>query len=350
MANHNHHNHSHGHSCGHSHGGSRRSLALAFGLTAGFMTVEFVGGWLTNSLALISDAGHMLTDAAALGLGFFAVKLGEKPPSLTKTFGYRRVEILAALLNGLALWAIVGVILREAVSRVMEPQQIEPLGMLGVAVAGLLVNLACAKILHSHKDESLNVKGAFLHVMADTLGSVGAIAAGFVVLKTGWTVADPLVSFLICALILWSSWGFLKESVHVLLLGVPSHLDYKEVEGALLSAEGVCCVYDLHIWSISPGNEALSAHVVVRDGFGERERLLRDIGELLRGRFGVGHFTIQLEENHEMMESIHGQFCEVPGARGKCGEVFSGKKLVIEKVEEEGQKGPCSCENHSSAH
>ncbi|TLN22226.1 cation transporter, partial [bacterium] len=123
MANHNHHNHSHGHSCGHSHGGSRRSLALAFGLTAGFMTVEFVGGWLTNSLALISDAGHMLTDAAALGLGFFAVKLGEKPPSLTKTFGYRRVEILAALLNGLALWAIVGVILREAVSRVMEPQQ-----------------------------------------------------------------------------------------------------------------------------------------------------------------------------------------------------------------------------------
>jgi cobalt-zinc-cadmium efflux system protein len=280
------------------------------------MIVEFIGGWLTNSLALISDAGHMLNDAAALGLGFFAVKLGEKPPSMTKTFGYRRVEILAALLNGLTLWVIVGMILHEAWLRMQAPQEIRPVGMMAVAAAGLVINLLSAKVLHSHKESSLNVKGAFLHVMADTLGSLGAVVAGAIVWKTGWTFADPLMSFAICALILASSWGFLKESVHVLMLGVPSHLEFSKVEGEILATEGVCCVYDLHIWSIQPGTEALSAHVVITEGFEERERVLRELTSKLKEKLGIGHVTLQLETSHESLENH--DFCTVPGARGKC--------------------------------
>ncbi|TAL17637.1 cation transporter [bacterium] len=331
---------------GHLHhhaGGTKRSLAIAFCLTASFMIVEFIGGWLTNSLALISDAGHMLNDAAALGLGFFAVKLGEKPPSMTKTFGYRRVEILAALLNGLTLWVIVGMILHEAWLRMQSPQEIRPVGMMAVAAAGLAINLLSAKVLHSHKEASLNVKGAFLHVLADTLGSLGAIVAGLIIWQTGWTFADPLMSFAICALILASSWGFLKESTHVLLLGVPAHLEFSKVEEAILTTEGVCCVYDLHIWSIQPGTEALSAHVVIAEGFDEREKVLRTLTSTLKEQLGISHVTLQLETSHESLEDEHG-FCTVPGARGKCPVNNSGEaKNDCDKKDHPGCR-----HNHSS--
>lgn len=315
--------HAHGEHCRHGHtgvhgSGSRRSLLFAFFLTASFMLAEAVGGWLTNSLALLSDAGHMLTDAAAIGLSLLALKFGETPPSATKTFGYRRVEILAALFNGLALWAIVGVVLREAYGRLRDPQEIQAVGMMAVAAAGLAVNLVSMKLLHSHKDENINVRGAFLHVVADALGSVGALAAGIVVATTGWTLADPLASVGICALILYSSWGLVREAVHGLLLGVPGHLDFRQVQRALLEQEGVCCLYDLHLWSIAPGQEALSAHLVVPDGYPRQQELLARTVARLREDFGITHATIQIEQSHEMKDSRLGTVCTVAGEGAGC--------------------------------
>lgn len=307
----------HGHPAAHA-AGSRRSLWMAFALTVSFMVAEAVGGWITNSLALLSDAGHMLTDAAAIGLSLLAFKVGATPPSVTKTFGYRRVEILAALFNGLALWAIVGVVLRESYGRFRQPQEIQAVGMIAVAAAGLAVNLASMKLLHAHKDENLNVRGAFLHVVADALGSVGALTAGIVVATTGWTPADPLASAGICALILYSSWGLVREAVHGLLLGVPVHLDFRQVQRALLEQEGVCCLYDLHLWSIAPGQEALSAHLVVPKGYAQRQELLARTVARLREDFGITHATIQIEESHEMKESRLDTVCTVAGAGAGC--------------------------------
>lgn len=311
-----HDHHSHDHS-GHRHhnGGSRRSLFFSFIITLSFMVIEAFGGWLTNSLALLSDAGHMLTDAGALGLSLFALRIGEKPPSKTKTFGYRRFEILAALFNGLALWAIVGVILHEAYVRLKAPQDVEPVGMIIIALIGLIINLISIRLLHAHKDENLNVRGAFLHVVADSLGSVGALLAGFIILKTGWTLVDPLVSLGICSLILWSSWRLVRDSVNILLLGVPEHLDYEEVQQTIINHEGVCCIYDLHIWSIISGHDALSAHIVVPDGYTQQKKLLHEITNTLKERFGVEHVTLQVEESHEMKERRVDSICRV-GAEG----------------------------------
>lgn len=282
------------------------------------MVVEAVGGWLSNSLALLSDAGHMMTDAGALGLSILAFRIGSMPPSTRKTFGYRRFEILAALLNGLALWAMVGVILHEAWERLQSPPEINAAGMMAVAAIGLAVNLVSIRLLHSHKDENLNVRGAFLHVVADSLGSVGVLAAGATVILTGWTMVDPLVSLGICVLILWSSWGLVKDSVHMLLLGVPSHIDYRSVENAIMKHSGVCCLYDLHIWSIASGQEAISAHVVVPDGFEGRQQLLRALVADLKETFGVDHTTLQIEESHDMRDEQAAAFCRVRGKDGCC--------------------------------
>lgn len=297
---------------------SRRSLLLSFIIVSGFMIIEAVGGWLTNSLALLSDAGHMLTDAGALALSLLAIKIGEKPPSSTKTFGYRRFEILAALLNGLALWAIVGIILHEAYLRVKSPPDVKAQGMIAVAAIGLLVNLIAIRLLHAHKEESINVRGAFLHVLADSLGSVGALIAGVIVLTTGWTLVDPLISLLICCLILWSSWGIVRDAAHILLLGVPQHLDYREVENAILNLQGVCCLYDLHIWSIAGGQEAVSAHVVVPDGYGLQNELLEKICATLHGEFGIDHTTIQIEESHKIKDERISCFCQITEQGPSC--------------------------------
>lgn len=315
------HHHREGCGTGHSHGhraGTRQSLMGSFALTVGFMGAEAVGGWLTNSLALLSDAGHMLTDAGALGLSLLALKIGETPPSTKKTFGYRRFEILAALLNGLALWGIVGVILREAYERLQSPQQVGAPGMIAIAALGLCVNLISIRLLHSHREDNLNLRGAFLHVVADSMGSAGALGAGVIVWATGWNLADPLVSVGICALVLWSSWGLVKDSVHILLLGVPPHIDYRSVEETILREEGVCCVYDLHVWSIASGQEALSAHVVVPDGYPRQRELLRSLADRLRERFGIDHATLQIEESHEMRDERAGAVCRVDGASSAC--------------------------------
>jgi cobalt-zinc-cadmium efflux system protein len=260
----------------------------------------------------------MLTDAGALGLGLFAVKISQRPPTPTRTFGWRRVELLAALANGLALWAVVGVILHESYLRLRTPQAVNAEGMMIVAAIGLGVNLLSISFLHRHKDHNLNVKGAFLHVVADSLGSVGVLAAGVVVWRTGSTAADPLVSVLICALILWSSWGLVRETVHALLLGVPPHIDYREVEEAILQGEGVCCVYDLHIWTIETGHDALSAHVVAA---GEDPAQLAGIAPaltaMLAERFGIDHATLQIEGSHGMKEERTG-VCRLDAGGGRC--------------------------------
>jgi cobalt-zinc-cadmium efflux system protein len=310
------HSHAHDHTTAHNHQSSRRSLFFSFLMISTFMVVEAIGGWYTNSLALLSDAGHMLTDAGALAFSLLALKIGEMPPSLTKTFGYRRFEILAALGNGLALWGIVGVILHEAYTRLQTPPEVKAPVMIAVAALGLLVNLISIKLLHAHKDDNLNIRGAFLHVLADSLGSVGALAAGLIMLFTGWRLVDPLISLGICLLILWSSWSIVRDAVHILLLGVPAHLDFREVEAEILSHEGVCCLYDLHIWSIASGNEALSAHVVVPDGYPRQKELLEEIIAGLDQRFGIGHATIQLEESHRIKESLRaGLVCSVGGGK-----------------------------------
>lgn len=266
------------------------------------MVIEAVGGWVSNSLALLSDAGHMLTDAGALGLSLWALRAGQRPPSETKTFGYRRIEVLAALANGLALWVIVGMILREAFERMSAPQEVAAPMMLAVATAGLVINLISISLLHGHHHDNINVKGAFLHVVADCLGSVGAIIAALIIWTTGYTIVDPIISLVLCALILWSSWGLVREAVHILLLGVPPHIEYREVEQAILAHPDVCCLYDLHIWTIASGVEALSCHAVVADNFTGNQPLMRELEALLEVKFTITHTTIQLEQTHEMKE------------------------------------------------
>lgn len=312
-----HHHHHNGHIERQGNGETRLTISLF--ITAGFMVAEAIGGIVFNSLALLADAGHMLSDAMALGLSLIAIRIGKRSPTDRHTFGFKRSEILAALLNGLTLWAIAGIILYEAVHRLLVPVTVAGTGMLLVASAGLAVNLIMAAILFRDRQAGLNLRGAFLHVLSDALGSVGAIVAATAIIFTGFYWADPMVSVLICALILYSSWGLVKESVHILMEGVPKRVDIRAVEEALLRRPGVCCVYDLHIWSITSESVALSAHVVLTRPDGDRTALLRDLNEVLTNEFGISHTTIQIECTHEMRPGFagavcrEGTSCNVPG-------------------------------------
>jgi cobalt-zinc-cadmium efflux system protein len=262
------------------------------------MFVEIVAGFWSGSLALLADAGHMLTDAGALSLSLLVIWLSEKPPTPTRTFGYRRTEILAALANGLTLWVTVGVIVHEAYHRFQNPPELLISPMFWVAVFGLLANLGSAWILkssHEH-DHSLNVKGAYLHVLADCWGSVGVIVAAIVVAKTGYKQADPLASILICLLILYSSWGLIKESLLVLLEATPPHLDVSKIDETLKNIKGVVGVHDLHVWTITSGFDAMSGHVTVAAGMHGYE-ILDIIKTTLRESFGIKHSTIQIEKD-----------------------------------------------------
>lgn len=258
------------------------------------MLAEAVGGWLTGSLALLADAGHMLSDVAALGLSLFAMWMARRPPTSRRTYGYHRTEILAALANGATLVAISLVILFEAWERFRNPTEVNAAGMMGIAVGGLLVNLASLWILHEGRSESLNVRGAWLHVLTDALGSVQAIAAGVLIWAFGWRWADPAASVLIALLVIYSSWSLLKESTEILMEHAPSHIDVDEVRHAMASIPGVLEVHDLHVWTITSGMESLSAHVVVRE---ERYRcdVLEEIRTVLHDRFGLHHMTVQME-------------------------------------------------------
>lgn len=302
--------HDHAHSHAHSHAphgatneraGASRALRTVLILSAAYMVAEAVGGVLTNSLALLADAGHMLSDVASLGLTMFAVWIARRPASPRRTYGYYRAEILAALLNGAALIAIAILISVEAYVRLREPPVVAGGTMMGIAVGGLVVNLIGLWVLHADKDKSLNIHGAWLHVFADALGSVGAIVAGLLVWWRGWNWADPIASVIISALVAWSSWSLVRQSVNVLMEGAPKGIDVDEVREAMAEVPGVSAVHDLHVWSITSGLEALSAHVIPLADVSHAD-LLDALRATLSKRFGIGHVTIQLE--HEPCDDL----------------------------------------------
>jgi cobalt-zinc-cadmium efflux system protein len=276
------------------------------------MVVEAVGGYLFNSLALLADSGHMLSDVMALGLSWLALQIGQRSPTDRHTFGFKRTEILAALMNGVALWAIVGLLFYEAVRRFFQPPPVEGTGMLIVASAGLAVNFLIAALLYRARRENLNIRSAFIHVIADALGSAGAILAAIVILATGLNWVDPLVSVLIGFLILFSSWELLKESVHILMEGVPTGMQISDIEQTLLEQNGVCCVYDLHVWSITSNRHALSAHVVLSDLTVDRNQVLKRLNTVLVDKFHIDHTTIQIETSHDIRNEAEGMACR-PG-------------------------------------
>jgi cobalt-zinc-cadmium efflux system protein len=257
------------------------------------MVAELVGGLLSGSLALLADAGHMFTDVAALGLSVFAIRLARRPPSQKRTYGYVRIEILAALVNGAALLVIAGLVVWEAWQRLREPTSIDGTIMLAVASAGLAVNIAGALLLHSHAHDNLNVRGAYLHVIGDLLGSVGAITAGVVILATGWTPIDPIASVLIALLILYSAWNLVREATDVLLESVPSHVDMQAILDDLGGIEGLEEVHDVHVWTLTSGFVALSAHGVI-DDVAQHNRILDQIRDGMRSH-GIEHVTFQIE-------------------------------------------------------
>lgn len=272
----------------------QRTLLLALGLTAGFLCVEAIGGLISGSLALLSDAGHMLTDALALGLSLWALRLGARAPDRQRTYGHRRAETVMAFANGLTLVLIAGLIFKEGVLRLLQPVTVAAGQMLLIAGLGLLVNLVVAGLLYKGSAESLNLRGAFLYVLGDLLGSVGAIAAAMVIRYTGWVYADPLVSLLIAGLILHSSLGFLGETWQILLEGTPANADVSRIEACLRQVEGVAGVHDLHVWTLNGDQILLTAHLEVCDETAVLQ-ILATVRALLDRDFGIGHCTLEPE-------------------------------------------------------
>jgi cobalt-zinc-cadmium efflux system protein len=264
-----------------------------------------VGGYLTNSLALMADAAHMFADVAALSLAFWAMWISTRPASDTKTFGYYRVEILAALLNGILLWLVVAYIGYEAFQRFLSPPVVKAGPMTLVATAGLTVNAVCAWLLRPTHGSSLNLRGAFLHVLSDLLGSLGAVLGGAIMITTGWYAADPLISGAICVLILTSSWTLIREAVDVLMEAAPSHIDLEALRQALAEVPGTVEVHDLHVWTLTTGREALSAHAVV-EGDADPDEILDAMQRLSAEQFRIDHVTIQVEKtNRREQEPLH---------------------------------------------
>jgi cobalt-zinc-cadmium efflux system protein len=272
----------------------RHALSLALALIASFMVVEVVAGLFADSLAVLADAGHMLTDAGSLGLALFAAWLAARPPTPQRSFGFRRAEILAALVNGVLLVLVAVWIFVEAGMRISDPPDVKGGWVAVVGVVGLVVNVAAAAVLHRAGTESLNVRAAFLHVPADLLGSVGVIVAGVVVLTTGWELADPLVAILIGVLILAGAWRLLSESVSILLEATPAGIEADAVGRAIASVPGVVEVHDLHVWTITTGFPALSAHVLVEPG-ADCHALRRRVEVVLHERFELDHTTLQVD-------------------------------------------------------
>ncbi|MCZ6784736.1 MAG: cation diffusion facilitator family transporter [Proteobacteria bacterium] len=273
---------------------NRRRLTWTLVLAAGYMVAEAVGGVLTGSLALLADAGHMASDVGALGLALFATWMAARPATPQRTYGHTRAEVLAALAQGAALVAVAILIVVEAVERLQAPTPVMGGGMLLIATGGLVVNLLGLWILSAGRSDSLNMRGAWLHVLSDALGSVGAIAAGAAIWAFGWTWADSAASIAICALILLSAWTLLREAVDVLMETAPRHLDVDEIRAALAELPDVVQVHDLHVWSIGSGEISLSSHLVAKEG-AEPAELLNTVYEVLGGRFGIDHATIQIE-------------------------------------------------------
>lgn len=295
-------------------------LKIALALTFVYMIAEALGGWLTNSLALLADAGHMLTDVAALTLTLFAIWFASRPATSKKTYGYYRLEILAAFVNGIALVLLSIWIIYEALQRWSAPPDIKGFELTLIAVGGLFVNIIAAYLLHSDHKHDLNMRGAFLHVMGDLLGSVAAIVAGVLILSLGWLWADAVCSILISLIIIFGAWRLILESVNVLLEGTPSHINLGAVEEKILETSGVGGVHDLHVWTISSGIEALSAHITHDDSVVHSD-LLAVVRQKLHDNFGIDHLTIQMETLDLEAEAVYvcetGTKCFEPAIKSK---------------------------------
>jgi cobalt-zinc-cadmium efflux system protein len=289
--------HHHGHAHADAGPDNARRLAITLALQVAYLVAEVVGGYLANSLALLADAGHMFSDVGALALSLFAVWIARRPATDKRTYGYYRTEILAALANAATLISISVYIFWESWVRLRHPEPVEGTLVIWIAVGGLLVNGIGAALLHGGREHSMNIRGAWLHLLTDALGNVGVIAGGILVWALGWYWADPAVSVLIGVLVIWSSWGLLRDSVGVLLEGTPAHIDVEAVRASLLDVPDVEAVHDLHVWTITSGLEALSCHVVVggRDERRYSGEILADIHHLLHQRFGLHHLTVQIE-------------------------------------------------------
>jgi cobalt-zinc-cadmium efflux system protein len=283
-----HHGHGHTH-----HLPTGRLLAWAFAATLGFAAIEAMGGFWAGSLALLSDAGHMLSDAAALGLAAFAAWLSLRPPSKRHSYGLGRAEVLVGVFNAATMLVIIVSITVAAVDRLQSPQSVSGATVMVIAVIGLIVNIVLA-ILLSRSEQTLNVRGALLHVIGDLLGSIAALIAGAVIMFTGWTPIDPILSIFVCTLILVSALRLLKESLHVMMEGVPRHIDIEKVGRSLAELPGIISVHDLHIWSVSSGNVALSCHVIIENPL-QWPQILRRINHYLLETYDIHHTTIQPE-------------------------------------------------------
>lgn len=292
-------NHNHIESEIHENHGNRlieNRLTFALGITVIIFIMELVGGFISNSLALKSDAGHLFGDMMALGLSLLAVKISKLPPSSKRTYGYHRSEVLAAIVNGTTLLFLAGYIFYEAYGRLLKPEPIKSLLMLVVAVIGFVANLYVLFKLRGHASDNLNVRAAFLHVMGDMLASVGVVAGGAVMLLTGNYIADPLISFLVGIIILVGAAGVIREGINILLEGVPQHIDYRELKKEMENIDGVISVHDLHVWTISSSRLALSAHLTVPQHSSHlAQKVLQDANGLIKNRFRINHVTLQVE-------------------------------------------------------
>ncbi|MFS0754297.1 cation diffusion facilitator family transporter [Noviherbaspirillum sp. 1P10PC] len=286
----------HSHSHGVSAGQNERPLWIALFMTTAFLIAELVGGILTNSLALISDAAHMFTDTAALAISLTAIRIGRRDADSQRTFGYYRFEILAAAFNAVLLFLVALYILFEAYQRLKNPPEIQSGVMLIIAALGLVINLISMRLLSAGKDSSLNVKGAYLEVWSDMLGSVGVILGALIIRYTGWAWVDSAVAVGIGLWVLPRTWTLLKASMHVLLEGVPEDVDVAEVRAAILTLPGVASIHDLHVWSITSGKSSLTVHVVLSDAAHDWPTLLASIRKMLADEFKMHHTTVQLEE------------------------------------------------------
>lgn len=285
-----------GHAHNHGRGANARQLTWALGLTSLFLIAEVVGGVLTQSLALISDAAHMFTDSAGLAIALAALKLAERPADPKRTFGYARFEILAAAFNAVLLFLVAIYILYEAYQRFANPTTVDSIPMLAIAALGLVVNLICMRILVAGKDESLNVKGAYLEVWADMLGSLGVILAAAAIWLTGWNWIDPLVAIAIGLWVVPRTWSLLRESLNILLQGVPEGIAIADIERSLRELPGLKGLHSLHVWAMTSGQNVLSAHLEIGQDVTDAMAFRQRVEALLHERFGIDHITIQLED------------------------------------------------------
>lgn len=300
---HDHHHHHHGHSHSHHHfeetrEGNKKGLLIALLITTGIMFLEFFGGIFTNSLALLSDSGHMLSDASSLLLSFVAIWFASRPASPSKSYGFYRFEILAALFNGIALFVIAVFIVWEAFGRLFDPPTVASGSMMLIAFVGLFANIMSAFSLMRKGDvkNNVNLRSAYLHILSDALGSVGAIIAGILMLVFNWYIADPIISVIVAVLILKSGWGVIQHSVHILMEGTPIAIDQEEVKAVLEKIAGVIDVHDLHIWTITSGLDSLSCHILIEDDKNSQEILQKAI-DTIRDQFKIEHTTIQIENS-----------------------------------------------------